>query len=193
MMVKTLVVAANRPLSCREPFREYGLMRAPALMLSALPLLATSAMAEDTELPVHACAAAVGTFLLRDAPKGGDTLNRSLIALTNGGHVMFVDSGERGEHGYPPFSNGLGRWRCLSKQGENPRLRAIILDFTFPMEGKQEIARLDLQGTVDLTSGKLTATTTLSFFPLDSDPFSAQVPAGAQQFTVTGQKIIVPH
>jgi hypothetical protein len=164
-------------------------MRALALLLSAL-LLSAPAMADDPELPVQACAAAVGTYVLRVAPKGEETRTRSLLALTNGGHVMFIDSGQRGEPGYAPFSDGLGRWRCLSEQGEKPRLRAIVLDFTFPVEGDQEIARVDLEGTFDPSSDTLKATATLFFLPLDSDPLSAAAPTSGDHFNVDGRKII---
>ncbi len=170
-------------------------MRSLAILISSL-LLVSPAMAEDPELPVQACAGAVGTFLTQDTQQGGDgdpVIARSLIALTNGGHVIFVDSGERGEPGYAPFSDGLGRWRCLSKEGESPKLRAIILDFTLPIEGGREIARLDLEGTVDASSGTLTATATLSFYPLEGDPLTGGATGNGGQFVVIGHKVVAPH
>lgn len=167
-------------------------MRALARLLAML-LLSSPALAEDAELPVKACADAVGTFLVTEAPEGGKTLSRSLIALTNGGHMMFIGSDEHGESGYAPFSDGLGRWRCLSKEGEDPRFRAILLDFTSPADGEQKIARVDLEGTLDPASGVLTATATLSFFPLDADPLDAAPEAQGRQFSVTGEKIKVPQ
>jgi hypothetical protein len=63
---------------------------------------------------VQAYADTIGTFLLRNVAEEG--------------HVIFVDAGERDEAGFAPFSDGLGRWSCLSRQGEPPRLRAVILD-----------------------------------------------------------------
>lgn len=167
-------------------------MRAPALLL-ALLLLPAPALAQDSELPVHACAEAVGTFLLTETREDGTTLSRSLVALTNGGHIMFVGSDERGESGYAPFSDGLGRWRCLSSQGEAPKLRAIVLDFTLPGEGEQRIARVDLDGTVDPGDGTLSATASLSFFPLDADPLNDAPAAQGGQFVLTGRKLVAPR
>lgn len=166
-------------------------MRVIAILVSAL-FVSAPALADDSELPVKACADAVGTFLFSDAPTGSTTTSRSLIALTNGGHVMFVDSGEAGEPGYAPFSDGLGRWRCLSQPGEDPRLRAVILDFTFAGQGKQQIARVDLDGTLDRNTGILTAIATLSFHPMSSNPVSGDVRPGGKRFNLTGHRIEVP-
>lgn len=182
--------AANQWFYYSPFLRRCGSAWASAMMLSAL-LLPAPAIAQDAELPVHACAAAVGTFLTGDASAGVETSSRSLIALTNGGHVMFVDSGQRGGPEYAAFSDGLGRWQCLSSQGEDPRLHAVLLDFTFPEDGDQEIGRVDFEGTVDPATGELTATATLSFFPLDSDPLTAE-PSRSEQFTLSGRKIDVP-
>jgi hypothetical protein len=166
-------------------------MRAVALTLSAL-LLTTPAIAQDADLPVEACAAAVGTFLLSDATDTDEATTRSLFLLTNGGHAEFVDSGQWGGNGYAPFSDALGSWVCLSEAGENPQLRAVVLDFTFAEEGDQQIGRLDIEGTFDLDTGQLTLTALLSFFPLDGDPLTG--PADdAEPFTVVGQKITAPQ
>jgi hypothetical protein len=166
-------------------------MRAFARLLAML-LLPTPVLAEDSELPVHACADAVGTFLMKETLEDGTTLSRSLIALTNGGHIMFIGSDEQGESGYAPFSDGLGRWRCLSRQGETPMLSAIILDFTFPSGSEQRLARVDLEGTVDPINGTLNAKATLSFFPLDVDPLNSEPSAQGGEFILVGHKIIVP-
>lgn len=164
-------------------------MRIPALLIASA-ILATPAMAQDAELPVHACGAAVGTFLLSDAPNGGEITTRSLLLLTNGGHAEFVDSGQWGGEDYAPFSDALGRWECLSAEGEDPRFRAVVLDFTFPDEGPQQIGRVDMEGTYDLATGELTVTALLSFFPLDGDPLAGPA-ENADPFTITGVKITV--
>ncbi len=162
-------------------------MRVPAFLI-ATALLAAPAMAQDAELPVHACGAAIGTFLLSDAPDGGEITTRSLLLLTNGGHAEFVDSGQWGGDGYAPFSDALGSWVCLSAEGEDPHFRAVVLDFTFPDERAQQIGRLDIEGTLDLGTGALTVTALLSFFPIDGDPLAG--PADdADPFTITGVKI----
>ena len=166
-------------------------MRAPLMALAAL-LLTTPAIAQDPELPVQACADAVGTFLLADAPEGGAITTRSLFLLTNGGHAMFVDSGQWGAGGYAPFSDALGSWVCLSEAGETPSFRAVVIDFTFPAEGEQQIGRLDIEATFDPDSGLLTLTALLSFFPLDGDPLAGPA-SDAEPFTITGRKITVPE
>ena len=166
-------------------------MRSIVALLASM-MIATPAVA-DSELPVKACAEAVGTYLLTETTESGQKLSRSLLALTNGGHVMFIGSDQHGETNYTPFSDGLGRWTCLSKEGEKPYLRAIILDFTLPTSGAQSIARVDLQGSVDLSSDVLTARATLSFFPLDSDPIDAEATGGGGQFTFKGQKVYMPQ
>ena len=168
------------------------LSRSLTLFLMPAALLCAPVMADDAELPVKNCADAVGTFLMSERQTDGDAKSRSLMALTNGGHVMFIGSDEESETGYAPFADGLGRWRCLSKEGEKPKLRAVILNFTYPAEGDQKIGRIDLDGTVDPGSGVFKAKATLSFFPLDANPMKDKPEERGGKFDVTGRKVEAP-
>jgi hypothetical protein len=63
-----------------------------------------------------ACHDLVGTYLTKNYAKGdsgGNFTSRSLIALSGGGLASFTDSGEGGEAGFGPFTDGRGSWRCL--------------------------------------------------------------------------------
>ena len=53
------------------------------------------------------------------------------------GLASFTDSGEGGEAGFGPFTDGRGWWQCLEDKEH-----AVTLDFTTPT--KAEIGRLDL-------------------------------------------------
>ena len=155
----------------------------------------------STDLPVHACAEAVGTYLTTDKATEPDSPtidSRSLIALTNGGHVMFIDSGEGGAKTFAPFTDALGRWTCLSQVGEAPRLKATALDFTLPVltEGDaatQQIARVDFTATVDPASGVIEADAILAFVPLNADPYGDGATDGALEWQFSGYKIEVPE
>lgn len=91
-----------------------------------------------------ACHDLVGTYLTKNYAKGesgGNFTSRSLIALSGSGLASFTDSGEGGEAGFGPFTDGRGSWRCL----EDNKAHAVTLDFTTPTAAspKAEIGRLD--------------------------------------------------
>lgn len=164
-------------------------MRMAGLGFTAL-LLSTPAIAQPSDLPVEACAEAVGTFLLADMP-GEGIPDRTLFLLTNGGHAIFVNSGQWGSEDYAPFSDALGSWICLSEAGEPPAFRAVVIDFTAPAEGGQQVARVDIDGTLD-ADGTMTLSMRLSFFPLEGDPLAG--PADdAEPFTIVGERVTVPE
>jgi hypothetical protein len=118
----------------------------------------------------------------------------SLLSLTNGGHAFFTDSGEGGEPGYQPFSDGRGAWRCLSNESGRATFAAVILDFTFvgPSDRAQRIARLDVRATFDAGTQTLDGETTLSFVPLAGDPFDPSALGDHAEFTFTGRKLDAP-
>jgi len=168
---------------------------AAVLFLASTLCVATALAAtrpDESDLVRDACAAAVGTYLTENLPKPdpGHEQSRSLIALTNGGHVIFVDSGERGEAGYSPFSDGLGRWRCLSGVGEPIRFSGTILDFTIPKDGPQQIARLDFSGAYDARTETMRTTFTLHFVPIHSDPLDRAALKGGIRFETIGRKVV---
>jgi hypothetical protein len=147
-------------------------------------------MAQDTELPGEPCSAAVGTFVLTDVRDDGEPGSRSLLMLTYGGNAEFVSAAQRGGDDYAPFSDALGQWACLSEEGENPRIRVVVLDFTFPDDGEQQMAHVDFEGTLDVDTGQLILAALLSFFPMYGDVLDGPA-ADADPYTTIGQKVVV--
>lgn len=140
-----------------------------------------------------ACKGVAGTYLtknvMKDGSAGGFT-SRSLITLGRGGLVLFTDSGEGGEAGFAPFTDGRGAWRCLPT-GE---IGATTLDFTVPTADKAraEIGRLDFKLTYDAAGKTLTGTATLYLVPLGQDPLVAGELKDGRQFDITGQRVVAP-
>jgi hypothetical protein len=165
-----------------------------AAVLAAATIMSPASAAEEE---ISECIDAVGTYLttnVRSASDANQIVSRSLLSLTNGGHAFFTDSGEAGEPGYQPFSDGRGAWRCLSSEGGRDSFSAIILDFTFGSAGDrdQQIARLDLQASFDAASQRLEGKVTLSFVPLAGDPFDPDALSDQTAFTFTGRKLEAP-
>jgi hypothetical protein len=136
---------------------------------------AHTAVAADE--PLSACFKAVGTFLTTNTnpDRGDEVVGRSLISLTNGGHIFFTDSNQGGEAGWAPFTDGRGAWRCVSDDAAKLHILATLLDFTvktadFP---DQKIARLDFDATYDEASDALNADVKLYFLPFDANPMDA--------------------
>lgn len=138
-----------------------------ALTLFAIP----AAYATDEDL--SACFGAVGTFLTTNVnPSRGEDVGRSLISLTNGGHVFLTDSNEGGEAGIAPFTEGRGAWRCVSDEAGRLHILATVLDFTFKTEAfpEQKIARLNYDAIYDEATDMLSADVKIYFMPIDADP-----------------------
>ncbi|MGE5259297.1 MAG: hypothetical protein ACM3MH_00305 [Actinomycetota bacterium] len=139
-----------------------------------------------------ACHDLVGTYLTKNFAKGasgGDFTSRSLIALSGSGQASFIDSGEGGEAGFGPFTDGRGSWRCI----EANKLHAVTLDFTTPTaeQPKADIGRLDFDLTYDPASKTIKGTATLRLVPLGSDPLAPGEGAG-RQFEISGQRVEAP-
>lgn len=164
-------------------------MRIPALLLS-VALLASPAIAQDAALPGEICPAAVGTFVLTDVREDGEPGSRSLLMLTYGGTAEYVSAAQNGDADYAPFSDALGQWTCLSEEGENPRIRVVVLDFTFPDAGEQQMARVDLEGTLERDIGRVIFSAKLSFFPMYGDVLDGPA-ADGDPYTTIGEKIVV--
>jgi hypothetical protein len=171
-----------------------------ALVLAAATALtvdmATSSRAQ-MEADLGDCADAVGTYLTKNFRAGGkpeDFMARSLLSLTNGGQAFFTDSGEGGEPGYRPFSDGRGAWRCVSKADGKTRISAMILDFTFAAKdgAKQQIGRLDFDAVFDAGTGKLESKATLYFVPLSGNPLAKSALGQGQKFGLVGEKVSAP-
>ena len=118
------------------------------------------------------CSKAVGTFLTENTldNDGRTGTSRSLLVLTNGGHVLRFDSDETSATmDSRPFGNSAGTWRCdgVGRDG-TVRLTATMLDFTYPdAEGdKGQIARIDMTGTYAPKTGSMELKGILGFFPM---------------------------
>ena len=170
-----------------------GLVLAVAVATS---VSTSSAGAQGSGLPLSKCIDAVGSYLTTNSGKddSGKFISRSLISFTNGGHAFFTDSGEAGEPGFGPFSDGRGAWRCVSKEKGVTRFVATVLDFTFitPSFSKQLIGRLDINGSFDPTADKLSGTMTLYLVPIDGNPLKQSDLKKGAEGTFEAQKIIVP-
>jgi hypothetical protein len=121
-------------------------------------------------------------------------ISRSLISLTNGGHAFFTDSGEAGEPGFGPFSGGRGAWRCMSNENGVARFLATVLDFTFatPSIPKQLIGRLDIDGSFDVSTAKLSGTMALYFVPIGGDPLMQSDLKKSAEGAFEAQKVRAP-
>jgi hypothetical protein len=140
-----------------------------------------------------ACRGVAGTYLTKNVMKDGSAdgfTSRSLITLDRGGLVLFTDSGEGGETGFAPFTDGRGAWRCL----QNGEIGATTLDFTAPTADKPaaEIGRLDFKLTYDSGGKSLSGTATLYLVPLGQDPLVAGELKDGRQFEITGQRVAAP-
>jgi hypothetical protein len=136
-----------------------------------------------------ACHDLVGTYLTKNFAKGESGANftsRSLLALSGSGVASFTDSGEGGEAGFGPFTDGRGSWRCIDAN----KLHAVTLDFTTPTAEapKADIGRLDFELAYDAGSKTIKGTATLRFLPLGSDPLAAGGGNG-RQFEIVGQRV----
>jgi hypothetical protein len=122
---------------------------------------------------------------------GNDFTSRSLISIGRFGLILFTDSGEGGEAGFAPFTDGRGTWRCVSGEGEAPKASATTLDFTAPTaeSPKGGIGRLDFELTYDAASKTIDGTATLYLIPLGSDPLVAGALKDGRQFAITGQRV----
>ena len=134
-----------------------------------------------------------GTYLTKNVAKGGsadDFTSRSLMTLGRGGLVLFTDSGEGGEAGFAPFTDGRGAWRCLP----NGEIGATTLDFTEPTAAKPdaEIGRLDFKLSYDVGGKSLSGTATLYLVPLGQDPLAAGELKDGRQFEITVQRVAAP-
>ena len=161
----------------------------------SLPMIAACfAHAQATEL--EKCGHLVGTYLTRNFAKGAEEnpTSRSLITFVGGGQVLFVDSGEGGERGFAPFTDGTGAWRCVVEETGQTGARLMVLDFTFvaPGEPKAQIGRLDIEVSYDRTAKTISGTAVLHILPLASDPLSPAELGEGRHFKLTGVRLEAP-
>ena len=91
-----------------------------------------------------ACKEVIGTYLTKNMATEGTTTSRSLLSLSSAHLALFTDSGEGGEAGFAPFTDGRGTWICTQDSGGAPKITATTLDFTAATaDEKGGIGRLD--------------------------------------------------
>jgi hypothetical protein len=143
------------------------------------------------------CKELMGTYLTKNSAKGaseGTVASRSLLSFGSGGIVSFADSGEGGEAGFAPFTEGSGTWRCIAGDNGDAKIKATTLDFTEPAGGANgEIGRLDFD--LAYVAGKRTmkGSAVLYLMPLSDDPLKPGKPAGGRGFEITAQRLAAPQ
>jgi hypothetical protein len=165
-----------------------------ALVVS-LPIVAACFTHAQAAKPDN-CSQLVGTYLTRNFAKGAEEspTSRSLMSFVEGGQVLFVDSGEGGEKGFAPFTDGTGAWRCVVEETGKTGARLMALDFTFVAQGdrKAQIGRLDIEVSYDETAKTISGTAVLYFLPLMSDPLSSAELGEGRYFKLTGVRVEAP-
>ena len=118
------------------------------------------------------CAQAVGTFLTTNElqNKGKKGTSRSLLVLTNGGHVLRSDSDETtATMDHRAFGDSAGRWRCDGVADDGSiRMTMVMLNFTYPEKQTEigQIARIDLSGRYVPKTQTLEMKGELGFVPM---------------------------
>ncbi len=156
--------------------------------------LSSAQATDDGDAAMVGCSIAVGTYLttrVNQSAQGEEHTGRSLFSFTNGGHAFLSDSAQGGVEGFQPFSDGRGVWRCTADENDKIEISALILDFTYPTNGKPDpqIARLDIKASYDDTSKEITGKTMISFTALDGDPMDRDALKNPIGYTFTGKKI----
>jgi hypothetical protein len=144
-----------------------------------------------------ACRYPIGTYLTKNKPKGeiGDSFtSRSLLSLGSAHLALFTDSGEGGEAGFAPFTEGRGNWYCRPGDDGKLSVKATTFDFTAPEAGGQlgGIGRLDFDLTFDVADKTLAGTATLYLLPLGGDPLDANALKDGREFEISGQSVRKP-
>jgi hypothetical protein len=170
-------------------------------MRSLVALLSLAVLATGLPFEVDAgqkdkkigCKHVIGTYLTKNKSKGeaGDKIiSRSLISLAGAHLILFTDSGEGGEAGFAPFTDGRGSWQCLPGEGGAVKVSATTLDFTAPEAGGEgQIGRLDFDLTYDPDGKTLSGTATLYLIPLAGDPLAKDQLKDGREFAITGQRL----
>jgi hypothetical protein len=142
------------------------------------------------------CKKLVGTYLIENRPKGasaGGFTSRSLISRGGAHLALFTDSGQGGEAGFAPFTEGQGSWYCEPGDGGKLKVRVTTLDFTVPAGGSEGgIGRLDFDLAYDPAGETLKGTATLYLIPLAGDPLAVDALKDGRTFEVAGQRVKAP-
>lgn len=140
-----------------------------------------------------ACKDLLGTYLTKNAAKDGSFTSRSLLSFAGHGLALFTDSGQGGEKGFTPFTDGRGAWRCVVGEDGKLKVKATTLDFTAPADGSErKIGRLDFDLNYQADKKTIAGNATLYFVPLDADPYASDGLKDGLQFDISGQRIEAP-
>jgi hypothetical protein len=164
-----------------------------AILLSAGTF---AARAEDGDGARDACKSLAGTYLSKNVAKDGDgsIISRSIISLDPSGIALFTDSGEGGEAGFAPFTDGRGTWQCVTGADGTPKARATTLDFTEPTEEhpKAGIGRLDFEFAAGAGADELLGTATLYLLPLEANPLDEAALKDGRSFEIGAERVEAP-
>jgi ketosteroid isomerase-like protein len=148
-----------------------------------------TALAGGDKKPIS-CKELVGTYLTENVAKEGGATSRSLISLGSAHLILFTDSGEGGEAGFAPFTDGRGTWFCTEDADGALKVSATTLDFTAATaDAKPGIGRLDFNLAYSAGTEKLSGTATLYLLSLDADPLDPASLKDGRSFEVTGRRI----
>jgi hypothetical protein len=138
-----------------------------------------------------ACKGLVGTYLTDNVVKQSAATSRSLLSLGAAHLALFTDSGEGGEAGFAPFTDGRGTWFCSRGEDGALKVTATTLDFTAATaETKAGIGRLDFDLAASPDRQTLSGTATLYLIPLDGDPLDQASLKDGRAFEVTGRRLV---
>lgn len=137
----------------------------------------------------NSCKELMGTYLTRNAAKGGAMTSRSLLSFGSAHLVLFTDSGEGGEVGFAPFTDGRGNWVCTQGSDGAIKVAATTLDFTAATSNTAAgIGRLDFELTYNPAGRTLDGAATLYLLPLDGDPLDPAALKDGRQFAIAGRR-----
>ncbi len=127
-----------------------------------------------------------GSYLTTIVDAKGKFSSRGVISFSEDGNLFVTDSNQGGVQGvFNPFGDTQGSYTCTS----NREIRAVGINFGFSgPNGVNDIARSDIQATLNQQSMELQGIITVSSFALDANPLKgAGSVVGSFQFT--GQRI----
>lgn len=111
-----------------------------------------------------------GTYLTTISDAKGQFASRGVITFSADGNFFVTDSNQGGVKGvFNPFGDTQGTYVCTSNQ----EIRAVGINFGFSgPDGANDIARSDIQATVDRQSRALQGSITVKAFALNTNPLA---------------------
>jgi hypothetical protein len=127
-----------------------------------------------------------GTYLMTVSDAKGQFASRAVITFSADGNFFVTDSNQGGVKGvFNPFGDTQGTYVCTSNQ----TIRAVGINFGFSgPDGTNDIARSDIQATVNRQSRSLQGSITVKSFALNANPLAGGGSV-VGTFQLTGQPI----